>query len=62
MPIITLEGPKLTKEQKAELIAEFTKKASEITNIPENAFSILIKENLADNVGVGGKQLSEMKE
>jgi 4-oxalocrotonate tautomerase len=62
MPIITMEGPELTKEQKAKLIAEFTNKASEITEIPERAFSVLIKENPADNVGVAGKQLSEMKE
>jgi len=62
MPIITMEGPKLTKEQKAELIAKFTKTASEVTNIPEQAFSILIKENAADNIGVGGKQLSELGE
>ncbi|WP_018248033.1 4-oxalocrotonate tautomerase DmpI [Orenia marismortui] len=61
MPIITMEGPKLTKEQKAKLISEFTKTASEITAIPESSFSILIKENSAENVGVGGKMLSEIK-
>lgn len=59
VPIIVLEGPKLSKEQKRMLVKEFTKIASEITRIPEQAFIVSIKENDQDNVGVGGVLLSE---
>jgi 4-oxalocrotonate tautomerase len=60
MPVITIEGSNLSKDQKAELIQEITKKASEIMKIPEQAYTILIKENDKDNIGVGGKMLSEI--
>ena len=57
MPIITIEGPKASKEQKKELIEKITKVASECYNLPEQAITISIYENPMDNVGVGGKQL-----
>lgn len=60
MPIITIEGPKASKEQKKELIEKITKVASECYNLPEQAITISIYENPMDNVGVGGKQLSYM--
>lgn len=59
MPHIVFDGPKLTKEQKKDIIASFTKTASKITNISEQAFVVMIKENDLENVGVGGKLLSE---
>ncbi len=60
MPVIKLDGPKLSKEQKAELIKEFTASASKITNIPADKFTVYIKENEMDNIGVGGEMLSEI--
>jgi|UniRef100_A0A7V3VSZ4 4-oxalocrotonate tautomerase len=63
MPYISIEAGKMTKEQKRALITEFTKSASEILKIPEAAFMVMIKENDPDNIGTGGKVLSEtMKE
>lgn len=59
MPGVVFEGPKLSKDQKRQLVKEFTKIASEITDIPEHAFIVTIKENDKDNVGVGGILLSE---
>ena len=59
MPGIIFEGPKLNKNQKRQLVKEFTKVASEVTKIPESAFIVTIKENDLDNVGVGGMLLSE---
>lgn len=59
MPVITLDGPKLTKEQKAELAKVFTKSASEITKMPEAAFIVMIKEIDKENVSVGGVLLSD---
>jgi len=61
MPVITLEAGKLNKEQKSELVKEFTSTASKIMNVPEQAFIVLIKESELDNVGFGGQLLSERK-
>ncbi|ADC65163.1 4-oxalocrotonate tautomerase family enzyme [Ferroglobus placidus DSM 10642] len=61
MPVIIFEGPKLSREQKSELVEKFTEIASNVTGIGREAFVVLIKENEPDNVGVGGKLLSELK-
>lgn len=53
MPVITIDGPKLTKEQKAELAKSFTEKASEVTGIPVEAFVVQIREIEPENVAVG---------
>lgn len=58
MPIITLDGPKLTKEQKEKLVKGFATTASEILNIPVKSFVTILRENEADNIGVGDEQLS----
>lgn len=59
MPVITLEAGKLNKEQKSQLVKEFTATASKVMNVPEQAFIVLIKENEQDNIGVSGKLLSD---
>lgn len=59
MPVITLEAGKLSKEQKSKLVRELTGKAAEIMKVPEQAFIVLMKENEMDNIGFGGKLLSE---
>ncbi|WP_027364067.1 4-oxalocrotonate tautomerase DmpI [Desulfotruncus alcoholivorax] len=61
MPVITMDGPKLSLEQKAELVKAFTKIAAEVTKIPEKSFIVLIEERERDNVGVGGVLLSQMQ-
>lgn len=59
MPVITLEGAKLSKEQKSELVKELTESAAKIMNVPEQAFVVLLKENEKENIGVGGQLISE---
>lgn len=59
MPVITLEGEKLSKEQKSQLVKELTASAAKIMNAPEQAFVVLLKENEEDNIGVGGQPLSQ---
>jgi len=54
MPVITVDGPILTREQKAELVKTITKVASEIIQLPEQSIIVLIEERERDNVGVGG--------
>ena len=60
MPVITLDSSSLSKEQKEKLVSELTSVASKITNIPESAFVVYLKEYNRDNIGVGGKLLSEI--
>jgi 4-oxalocrotonate tautomerase len=59
MPVITMEGPFLSLEKKERLIKEFTKLASEITEIPSDVFVVFIKENPYENMGQGGILISE---
>lgn len=59
MPVITLEAASLTKEQKKQLVREFTESAVRIMNMPQESFYVFLKENSPDNVGVGGVILSE---
>ena len=59
MPVITLDAGKLNKEQKSKLAKDFTSIASEIMNVPEQAIIVLLKENELDNIGFGGKLISE---
>lgn len=44
MPYISIESGRLTAEQKKQLIESLTATASEITNIPEQFFTVTIKE------------------
>lgn len=59
MPVITLECGSLSKEQKKQLVEEFTTIASKIMNTPKQAYVVLLKENDHDNIGVGGQLLSD---
>jgi len=59
MPVISVEGSKLTKEQKSDLIASLTEVASKIMNVSKELYIVLIKENDMDNIGLGGIVLSE---
>lgn len=43
MPVITVEGSQLTKDQKRDLVAALTKSASDIMKIPAQAFVVLVK-------------------
>ncbi|MBC8062113.1 MAG: tautomerase family protein [Clostridiaceae bacterium] len=45
MPVITIEVPKVTNEQKAKLVNEIVTKVSEIINVPEKDIVTIIKEN-----------------
>ena len=58
MPVITIDIGNLGKEKKASLVRELTAKASEVTQI--TAEIVLINEMERDNIGIGGKLLSEI--
>ena len=59
MPVITFDGGKLSKEQKAALVQQFTETAQKVTGIRKEAFVIIIRENERENIGVGGGLLSD---
>lgn len=59
MPIITFDGGKLTREQKAELVSQFTETAHKTTGIHKEAFVVIIRENDRENIGVGGELLAD---
>lgn len=61
MPYISIESGKLTVEQKKELIGRLTSVASAITHIPEQFFTVTIKELSDENFGIGGKSIDEIK-
>ena len=61
MPVITFEAASLTREQKQQLVKEFTETAARVTGLPPQGFYVFLKENAPDNVGVGGQLLSDRK-
>lgn len=61
MPYISVESGALTPEQKKELIERLTVTASEITHIPEQFFTVTIKELPDENFGIVGKSIDEIK-
>ena len=61
MPLIVFEvGGEMTPEKKKELVVKLTETSAQVTGIPEEAFVIYIHEVAHDNVGVGGKLLTEI--
>ena len=59
MPVITIEGPALSFEKKEKLAKDITQLASDIMNIPKDAYVIFIKENPYENMAQGGVLISE---
>ena len=59
MPVITIEASPLSHDVKEKLAKEFTDAASKITNIPKEAFVVIVKENAFENMAQGGVLLSE---
>ncbi len=60
MPFIQIDAVQPTLEQKEQLIAGFTKVASETLGIDAAHFYVLVKENSTDNWGVGGQTLTKL--
>lgn len=61
MPYISVESGRLTAGQKRALIERLTATASEITRIPEQFFTVTIKELPDENFGIGGRSVDEIK-
>ena len=61
MPVITWEGGKLDKEQKLELIRRFTEIATEVTKVPPQFHTVIIREHEDGNLSVAGETVEELK-
>jgi len=59
MPVITIDLWPVSTEVRAELIRNLTKTASEITNLPPQAFFVYVREYPRDAIGTGGIPLSQ---
>lgn len=59
MPNITIQLYKISTEQKKALITKVSQAAAEVTGIPVDKFLMYIDEYATDNIGVGGKTLTE---
>ncbi len=61
MPVITIDGPELTREQKEKLVKTLAESTSEIMGLPVEAIVTIIREVEAENVGVGNVLLCNRK-
>lgn len=61
MPIITLEGPRITDlDARRCLIRELTDAAVKAYGLPQEKIIVLLHENSREQVGVGGKLLADL--
>lgn len=60
MPVITIDLWPVSPGIKTELIQKLTKTASDITNLPQSAFFVYVREYPSDAIGVGGVPLSQL--
>ena len=61
MPYITIESGFLSDEQKENLIQRITEVSSEIMKVPQEFFSVTIKELPDKSFGIGGKTIDKLK-
>ena len=60
MPVITMYGPKMTDDQKKELITAFAENGGRILGISPEAFNTTIIEMNPKNVGCGTRTLEDV--
>lgn len=61
MPYISVEGGLLSDEQKEQLIRRLTEVSSEIMNVPQEFFTVTLKELPDKNIGIGGRTIDKIK-
>jgi 4-oxalocrotonate tautomerase len=60
MPVITVDIHKVGSEQKSGLIRKLTEAAADVTNVPSQAFIVLVNELEDSSIGIGGKDRAEV--
>ena len=61
MPYISVESGVLSNDQKVELIQRLTQTASEVMHVPQEFFTVTIKELPDANFGIGGRTIDKVK-
>ena len=61
MPYISVESGTLSDAQKTELIQKLTQTASEVMHVPQEFFTVTIKELPDLNFGIGGRTIDKVK-
>ncbi len=62
MPNVIIEGPRIQDvEIKRVLVKDVTDALEKAYKLPRDVFVVTIKENLPENVGVGGKLIIDRK-
>ncbi len=59
MPVVTVDGGHLDVEKKRQLCREITDALANAYGLPRSAYVVLIRENEAENVGVGGELICD---
>lgn len=62
MPFIAFESGQLSPEVKEQLIERLTEVSAEITGIPKALFLVSIREQMDENIAVGGKSVKKIKQ
>ena len=63
MPNIAVEGPPIADlNKKRELVKGLTEVAAKVYGLPPEAMIVVIRENPAENVGIGGQLLADRKQ
>lgn len=61
MPIIRVDGPKVTDiDKKRQFVKTVTTAASTLYGLPEHIIVVLLQENSPDNVASGGKLICDL--
>ena len=60
MPVVIIESNKINADKKRELVKSITEITAKIYELPEDTITVLIKELERENIGTGGKLLSEI--
>ena len=62
MPNITIEGPPIAElDKKRTLVQEVTEAATKFYGLPKEIIVVVIKENAAENVSVGGQLIVDRR-
>ncbi|NOQ22389.1 MAG: 4-oxalocrotonate tautomerase [Candidatus Aegiribacteria sp.] len=61
MPLIKVDGPKVTDvDKKRQFVKDVTNAATTLYGLPAQTVVILLHENSPDNVGVGGQLIIDL--
>ncbi len=62
MPLVTVEGPVIKDlDKKRVMVKKITEAAAKAFSFSKDDIVVIIKENLPENVGVGGELVSDLK-